>query len=175
MKILVIGSGGREHALVWSLARGSADGKINSPSDNAGILKLATKADVDANDVNALADFAAREKIDLTVFGPSQAAARLEGSKIFAKEFMTRHRIPTARYRVVEDAGTAKAAVSEGSFTYQLVIKADGLSAGEGVVIAEDERQARQAIEDLMVAKKLGAAGRRLLIEECLDGREVSY
>src|SRR5581483_9831897 len=113
-------------------------------------------------------DFAAREKIDLTVvgpeqplvdgvadafaarglaiFGPSQAAARLEGSKIFAKEFMTRHRIPTARYRVVEDAGTAKAAVSEGSFTYPLVIKADGL-----------------------------AAGRRLLIEECLDGREVSY
>ncbi|HZS07203.1 MAG TPA: phosphoribosylamine--glycine ligase [Blastocatellia bacterium] len=197
MKILVIGSGGREHALVWSLARGSADGKINSPSDNAGILKLATKADVDANDVNALADFAAREKIDLTVvgpeqplvdgvadafaarglaiFGPSQAAARLEGSKIFAKEFMTRHRIPTARYRVVEDAGTAKAAVSEGSFTYPLVIKADGLAAGKGVVIAEDERQARQAIEDLMVAKKLGAAGRRLLIEECLDGREVSY
>ncbi|HWQ31754.1 MAG TPA: phosphoribosylamine--glycine ligase [Blastocatellia bacterium] len=197
MKILVIGSGGREHALVWALSRSRSVTEIFSPANNAGILQLATKADVDGNNLAALADFAAREKIDLTVvgpeqplvdgvadlfaarglavFGPSQAAARLEGSKIFSKEFMTRHRIPTARYRVIDDAATARAVVGSGEFSYPLVIKADGLAAGKGVVLAETHREAQQTIEDFMVGRSLGQAGTRLLIEECLTGRELSY
>jgi len=197
MKILVLGTGGREHALVWSLARSSAVAKIYSPSHNAGILRQAARVEVAPTDLTGLADFAVSEQVDLTVvgpeqplvdglvdvftargllaFGPTQAAARLEGSKVFAKEFMARHKIPTARYRIVEDAASALAAVSDGSFGYPLVVKADGLAAGKGVVVAEDERQARAAIQDFLIERKLGAAGARLLIEECLVGREASY
>jgi phosphoribosylamine--glycine ligase len=197
MKILMIGSGGREHALTWSLARSSEVKRIYTASHNAGILQHAAQADLVPNDVPALADFATREGIDLTVagpeqplvdgvidafaarglaaFGPTRAAARLEGSKVFAKEFMARHRIPTARYRLVETAEAAQAALRDGSFTYPLVVKADGLAAGKGVVVAEDEAQAWQAVNDLLVEKKLGAAGARLILEECLQGRELSY
>ena len=197
MKLLLIGSGGREHALTWALARSRAVERIYTPSHNAGILQHAAHIDVPPNDLAALADFAERERIALTVvgpeqplvdglvdvftarglaaFGPVQAAARLEGSKIFAKEFMARHGIPTARYRIVETETAALAALERGSFAYPLVIKADGLAAGKGVVVAEDEGQARQAVQDFLVERKLGAAGARLLIEECLIGREVSY
>ena len=197
MKILVIGSGGREHALTWLLARSRKLERLYTPSQNAGILQQAQFIDVPQHDVNALADFAARERIDLTVvgpeqplveglvdafaarglaaFGPVQAAARLEGSKIFAKEFMVRHGIPTARFSIVENEAAARAAISDGAFGYPLVIKADGLAAGKGVVVAQDEREARQAVQDFLVERKLGAAGARLLIEECLIGRELSY
>jgi phosphoribosylamine--glycine ligase len=197
MKILVIGSGGREHAIVWSLARSGSVTTIYSPSSNAGILKLATKVGIAANDLPVLADFAAREKIDLTVvgpeqplvdglvdvfasrglavFGPSQAAARLEGSKIFAKEFMNRHGIPTARFRIVDDIETARATINSGEFAHPIVIKADGLAGGKGVVLAETHKEAQQTIEDFMVGRSLGQAGQRLLIEECLVGREASY
>ncbi len=195
MKVLVIGSGGREHALVWTLARSSHIKKIYNNSTNAGILRLATHVNESA--ISGLANFAESESIDLTVvgpeqplvdgivdafaargltiFGPSQAAAQLEGSKVFAKQFMQRHRIPTAHAVFCDDQETALKTVSDGSFQYPLVIKADGLAAGKGVVVAEDETIARQTIQEFMAGQKLGAAGNRLLIEECLVGREVSY
>ncbi len=197
MKVFVIGSGGREHALVWSLARSPLVKRIYSATANAGILKQTTPAGVSASDINSIAEFAAREKIDLVVvgpeqplvdglvdalsakgvaaFGPSRAAARLEGSKVFAKEFMARHNLPTARYRVVGNAEDALKAVTSGYFKFPVVVKAEGLAAGKGVIIAEDEAQARRAIEDLLVERKLGEAGARLVIEECLVGRELSY
>lgn len=200
MKILVIGSGGREHALTWALAQDTLRPDLFSATTNAGIQALTTSASTNGASLNggdpqAVAEFAAREKTDLVVvgpeqplvdgvvdrlaergipaFGPTQAAARLEGSKIFSKEFMTRHRIPTARYRIADTAEEAFAALRD--FTYPLVVKADGLAAGKGVIIASDEAEARQAIVDLMVERKLGAAGKRLLIEEGLVGREVSF
>ena len=197
MKVFVIGSGGREHALVWSLARSPLVKQIYSATGNAGILKQTAPSGVSASDINSIAEFAAREEIDLVVvgpeqplvdglvdalaakgvavFGPSQAAARLEGSKVFAKEFMARHNIPTARYRVVENAEDALKVGASGYFSFPVVVKAEGLAAGKGVVIAEDEAQARQAIEELLVERKLGEAGARLVIEECLAGRELSY
>jgi phosphoribosylamine---glycine ligase len=195
MKVLVIGSGGREHALVWSLARSSHVKQIYNNSTNAGILSLATR--VNESSISGLVNFAESEGIGLTIvgpeqplvdgvvdafaargltiFGPSQAAAQLEGSKVFAKQFMLRHGIPTARAVFCDDQETALKAVSDGSFQYPLVIKADGLAAGKGVVVAEDEMIARQTIQEFMAGQKLGAAGNRLLIEECLVGRELSY
>jgi phosphoribosylamine---glycine ligase len=197
MKVFVIGSGGREHALVWSLARSPLVKKIYSATANAGILKQTTPAGVSASDINSIAEFAAREKIDLVVvgpeqplvggladaltergvavFGPSRAAARLEGSKVFAKEFMKRHNIPTARHLVIDNVEDAIKAVTGRYFGFPVVVKAEGLAAGKGVIIAEDEAQARRAIEDLLIQRKLGEAGARLVIEECLAGRELSY
>lgn len=195
MKVFVVGSGGREHALTWALSRSSSVKQIFSATTNAGILKLTTRADVGNGDVNSIAEFAAKEKIDLVVigpeqplvdgladalaekgiaaFGPSKAAAQLEGSKVFSKEFMARHHIPTARYIVVDDAREAFKAV--GAFGFPVVIKADGLAAGKGVIVAADEWEARQAVQDLLLDRKLGDAGERLVIEECLVGRELSY
>src|SRR5262245_6436016 len=169
MKILVIGSGGREHALVWALRRSPQVRELYSATSNAGIAKATIPARVDAGDLDSVADFAAREQIDLVVvgpeqplvdglvdrlaargvpaFGPERAAARLEGSKVFAKEFMARHRIPTARSRIAETAEAAIQIVREGSIPFPLVIKADGLAAGKGVILVEDEGQARQAVE----------------------------
>ncbi len=195
MRILVIGSGGREHAQTWALAQSPQVKQIFSATTNAGIQRLTTPAKIDAGKPDAVAAFAARERLDLVVvgpeqplvdgvidalqargipaFGPIKAAARLEGSKAFSKEFMTRHRIPTARYRVVETAVEALAALRE--FAFPLVVKADGLAAGKGVIIAGDEAEAQQAVQDLLIERKLGGAGARLVIEECLAGREVSY
>ncbi len=195
MKVFVVGSGGREHALTWALSRSSQVKQMYSATTNAGILNLTTAAEIDAGDVQAVAEFAKREQVDLVVigpeqplveglsdalesrgiavFGPSQAAARLEGSKVFSKEFMTRHNIPTARYMVVDAAAEAFRVVS--SFGFPVVIKADGLAAGKGVVVAADENEAKQAVQDWMVDRKLGEAGNRLVIEECLVGRELSY
>lgn len=195
MNILLIGSGGREHALGWALARSPQVKRIYSATENAGVLKLSARSGVDAADVNAVADFAAREKIDLVVvgpeqplveglvdalqkrgvpaFGPASAAARLEGSKVFAKEFMARHKIPTAASKTVETREDALQSLH--AFGYPVVIKAEGLAAGKGVIIAQDKAEAEQAVQDLLVDKKLGDAGSRLIIEECLAGRELSY
>jgi phosphoribosylamine--glycine ligase len=197
MKVFIIGSGGREHALTWALSRSPQVKEILSATGNAGILQLSRRAEVDASNVNAIAECAVREAVDLVVigpeqplvdgladalaargiaaFGPVQAAARLEGSKVFAKEFMARQGIPTARCRIVDAAEDAMKAVSDGSFAFPLVVKADGLAAGKGVIIAENEAQARGAVRDLLVDRKLGDAGARLVIEECLVGRELSY
>ncbi len=195
MKVLVIGSGGREHAQTWALAQSPQVKQIFSATTNAGIRRLTTPAKIEGNQPEAIAAFVAQAQIDLVVvgpeqplvdgvvdaleargmaaFGPVQAAARLEGSKVFAKEFMSRHSIPTARYQVVETPEAALRAIRE--FAFPLVVKADGLAAGKGVIIAMDEREARQAVQDLSVERKLGAAGARLVIEEGLQGRELSY
>ena len=197
MRILIVGSGGREHAIAWAFARSSRVSRIYNASSNAGIRKLADPVDANPADIEALAEFASREKIDLTfvgpeqplvdgiadhfaarglaVFGPSAAAARLEGSKIFSKEFMERHGIPTARYRIARTAEDARSVIEDGTFGFPLVIKADGLAAGKGVVIATGKDQALSAIEALMVKRTLGNAGDSIVIEECLEGREVSY
>ncbi len=197
MRILVVGAGGREHALVWALSRGSEAHSLFTTSRNAGILKLATPIEVNANDVNLLADWARSERIDLTVvgpekplvdgladeflsrglavFGPSAAAAQLEGSKLFAKRFMDRHGIPTARYLVARDYTEAQRIIREGSLGFPLVIKADGLAAGKGVVIADDPAQAEGTARDFMLERTLGDAGETIVIEECLAGREVSF
>ncbi|QQS48281.1 MAG: phosphoribosylamine--glycine ligase [Acidobacteriota bacterium] len=197
MKILVIGSGGREHALVWAIARGSQSVEIYAHPGNAGILETARLAVMGGGSVVETADFADREGIDLViigpeqplvdgltdelqsrgiaVFGPSRAAARLEGSKVFAKEFMQRHGIPTAGSRIVDDPEAALSAIAGGELGYPLVVKAEGLAAGKGVIIAGDESEARQAVVDLMIDRKLGDAGSRLVIEECLVGDELSY
>jgi phosphoribosylamine--glycine ligase len=197
MKVFVVGSGGREHALAWALRASGQVKQLFSATTNAGIVTLTDRAEINSSDVNSAADFAAREKVDLVVvgpeqplvdglvdalrdrgiaaFGPVQAAARLEGSKVFAKEFMVRHGVPTARYVVVEQAEDAFQAIRDGGLGFPLVIKADGLAAGKGVVIAADETEARQAVQDLLVDRKLGEAGARLVIEECLTGRELSY
>jgi phosphoribosylamine---glycine ligase len=195
MKVFVIGSGGREHAQTWALAQSPQVKQIFSATTNAGIQRLSTQASIDSSQPEAIAAFAAQAQIDLVVvgpeqplvdgvvdalaargiaaFGPRQAAARLEGSKVFAKEFMARHGIPTARYQVVETPEAAWRALAD--FNSPVVIKADGLAAGKGVIVAMDEREARQAVQDWMVERKLGAAGARLVIEEGLQGRELSY
>ncbi|MCI0661886.1 MAG: phosphoribosylamine--glycine ligase [Acidobacteria bacterium] len=197
MKILVIGSGGREHALVWALRRSSRVEQVYSATTNAGILMQTAGANVDPARFDELVDFAASERIDLVVigpeqplvnglvdllvargvpaFGPSKQASQLEGSKVFAKQFLSRHTIPTARYKIVETVEEGLKTIGDGSFDFPLVIKADGLAAGKGVIIADDHIQAKQAILAFLLDRKLGDAGTRLVIEECLTGREVSY
>ncbi len=201
MKILVIGSGGREHALCWALReREREKPHLFCAPGNAGIAEVARRVPVSATDVSALASFAESERIDLTIVGgeatlaaglrdgfeerglvvagPRRAAAQLESSKIFAKEFMARHRIPTAHFRSADSASEARAILRSGEFGTEdapVVIKADGLAAGKGVVVAHTRIEAESAIEDLMEGRGVvGKAGRRGVIEEALEGREVS-
>jgi phosphoribosylamine---glycine ligase len=197
MKILVIGSGGREHALVWALRQSSQVEQIYSATTNAGILSQTARTKIDAARFDSVVDFAVSEQIDLViigpeqplvdglvdhllsrgvpVFGPNKKASQLEGSKVFAKQFLSRHSIPTARYKIIETVDEGLKTISDDSFGFPLVIKADGLAAGKGVIIADDKAQAQQVFWDFLVDGKLGQAGSRLVIEECLAGREVSY
>ena len=197
MKILVIGSGGREHAICWKLAQSPRLSKLFCVPGNAGIAAVAECIPANLSNIESLVDLAKNLKIDLTVVGPEQplvagivdafaqsnlrvigptaAASRLEGSKIFAKEFMARHNIPTGRYEICESSAVAREVLSSNKFGYPVVIKADGLAAGKGVVIAADYAEADAAVTEMMDQKKLGSAGDRLLIEECLFGRESSY
>ena len=164
---------------------------------NTGIGRIARTVPVDVSDVGALVDLAQREAVDLTVvgpelpldrgvvdlfssrglliFGPSAAAARLECSKVFAKEFMARHGIPTARYRVCDSAAAARAVLERGELGFPVVVKADGLAAGKGVVIAGDRAAAEAAVAAAMEEHQFGAAGDRLVLEECMSGPEVSF
>ncbi|KAF0249338.1 MAG: phosphoribosylamine--glycine ligase, partial [bacterium] len=196
MKILVIGSGGREHVLVWKLAESPQVEKIYATPGNIGISKLATCIVPENNSPVALAELATRLDVDLTVVGPeaplvagivdvfnrrhlpivgpTRAAAQLEGSKIFAKDFMSRHHLPTAAFTICETPESAYDIISSKIYGYPVVLKADGLASGKGVVVAQDESQANQAIQEMMVEKKLGEAGTRLVIEEYLEGREAS-
>jgi len=196
-KILVVGQGGREHALVWKLSQSPQVDKIYAAPGNPGIAQLAQCVDIAASDVPGLLDFARREKIDFTVvgpedplmngivdafkeeglkiFGPTAKAARLEGSKVFSKELMHKYNIPTAAYRVFDDPDAAIGFAC--SFTDQgrpVVIKADGLAAGKGVVIAATSQEARQAVNEIMREKVFGEAGQRIVVEEFLQGEEVS-
>jgi len=197
MKILVAGSGGREHALCWRLSRDSEATALVAAPGNPGIAAHATLAAIDPADPDALLALAERESIDLTVigpelpldrgvvdrfraagrriFGPPRAAAQLECSKVFAKGFMARHGIPTARYRVCETSVDARALVASGEFGFPVVLKADGLAAGKGVVVARDRAEAEDAIRAAMDDRQFGAAGARLVVEECLTGPEVSF
>ena len=200
-RILIIGSGGREHAIVWSIKQTSLEPvEIFCAPGNAGIQEIAEVASISVNDLAGLAEFVESQNIDLTfvgpeaplvdgivdlfterglrIVGPSAAAARLEGSKIFAKDFMARHGIPTAVYRVAEGPEHAIECLRSrefGSAASTVVIKADGLAAGKGVVVAQNHAEAEKAIEDLMVRHVAGreAAG-RVVIEEALTGTEAS-
>jgi len=198
MRILIIGSGGREHAIVWAIRNTSrAPVEVFCAPGNAGIAQICQPVNVSVNDHSALADFAASEKMDLTfvgpeaplaagivdlfaerglrIVGPSRAASRLEGSKIFAKDFMTRHGIPTAAYRAADSPQQAIDFLRTGAFGFRAVIKADGLAAGKGVVVAANLSEAEQAVEDLMVNHAAGRdAAERILIEETLTGTEAS-
>ena len=194
MKILVVGSGGREHAITWRLAQDETKHELYCAPGNAGTAALATNLALGAEDVEGIAAWAGANKPDLVVvgpeaplckglvdalakvgvkaFGPCAAGARMEGSKRFAKDVMNAAGVPTGRAQVFTDPVAAKAALSE--YGLPVVIKADGLAAGKGVVVAETAAQAEAAIDDMLVANKFGAAGAEVLIEEFLDGEECS-
>ncbi len=194
MRILVIGSGGREHALVWKLAQSGRVKKIFAAPGNPGIAEIAECLPLTADKTVELADFAAASKIDLTVvgpenplvhgivdyfrqrklpiFGPAKAAARLEGSKLFAKEIMQKAGVPTARFQKVSDLQDGLAALEQ--WGAPVVIKADGLAAGKGVVVARTKEEAAQALTGMLREKSFGEAGSQVVLEEYLEGEEVS-
>ncbi len=194
MKILIIGSGGREHALAWKLAQSPRVEKIYAAPGNPGIARLAECVPIGVEDLEALKAFAVAQSIDLTVvgpemplvagivdlfrsaglqvFGPDKAAAALEGSKKASKEFMMKYGIPTAAYGEYTDLEKAKAHL--GDYGFPVVIKADGLAAGKGVVIAEDLQEAELALREMMLEEKFGEAGKTVVIEEFLTGIEAS-
>jgi len=195
MKILVIGSGGREHALTWKLRESGLMEEIYCAPGNAGIAQEAECRPVDASNPAEILALAQELKADLTVVGPeaplvagvadefkragqvivgpTRAAAQLEGSKIFSKQFMQRHSIPTAQFKVAENIDTAIKALSE--FDLPVVIKADGLAAGKGVVIARTREDAEKTLDEFMRQRTLGAAGERVVLEEALVGEELSF
>lgn len=195
MKILVIGSGGREHALCWKLAQSPKVEKIFCAPGNAGISKLAECVSIPTDDTVELVNFAKKNKIGLTivgpelpltlgivddfernglkVFGPSKRASQLEGSKAFAKQFMQKHHIPTANYGAFADVDEARAFVKASGLP--VVVKADGLAAGKGVIICKDESDAFNAIDAMLKREEFGAAGKRIVIEEFLEGEEASF
>ena len=195
MKILVVGSGGREHALAWKLAQGAGVTKVYVAPGNAGTAREAKLENLPITDLQALADFAEQHDIHLTVvgpeaplaagivdlfrsrglkiFGPTQAAAQLESSKDFAKRFMARHQIPTAAFETFTDPVLAHDYIKQRGAP--IVIKADGLAAGKGVVVAMTLDEAHAAIDDMLSGNKLGSAGARVVIEDFLDGEEASF
>jgi phosphoribosylamine--glycine ligase len=195
MKVLVIGSGGREHALVWKLLRSSRVSQIYCAPGNGGISVEAECIPADLKNVESLLAVANQIHPDLTVvgpevplqfgivdefnargwpvFGPTKAAAQLESSKSFAKEFMQRHRIPTAHYAICNSATDFKRELSR--FSAPVVVKADGLAAGKGVVICKTKEEATAAANEMLSGKMVGEAGARVVIEECLQGDEISF
>jgi phosphoribosylamine--glycine ligase len=195
MKVLVVGSGGREHALVWKLAQSKSVSQVFCAPGNAGTGRDGVNVDIKATDVARLLKFAQTEKIDLTVvgpeaalvagivdafeavglkiFGPSKLAAELEGSKVFSKELMRQSAIPTAEFHVFKDATSAEAYVNDREEA-RLVVKADGLAAGKGVTVCANKAEALEAIRRIMRDKEFDVAGNRIVIEEQLDGQEAS-
>jgi phosphoribosylamine---glycine ligase len=196
MKLLVIGTGAREHAFAWRLTRDPGVNDLVCAPGNAGIAQVSRLATVNAADPESVYALAETENADLTVvgpelpltqgvadlfaargrllLGPTRLAAELESSKAFAKDFMGRHRVPTARYQVCESPEIALAVLATRQFGYPVVIKADGLAAGKGVVIASDQLNASLAIRGMMVERRFGDAGARIVIEEFMQGQEVS-
>jgi len=195
MKILVIGSGGREHALVWKLRQSSRVSKVYCAPGNGGIGDEAECLPADVKNIVSLVDLATQIRPDLTVvgpelplmlgvvdeftargfrtFGPTKLAARLESSKIFAKEFMQRHRIPTAHYAICTSVGDVREALPH--FHLPIVVKADGLAAGKGVVICNTKEEVISVSSEMLSGKMLGEAGNKLVLEECLKGEELSF
>jgi len=194
MKVLVIGSGGREHTLVWKITQSPKVSQVYCAPGNAGISKLAQCVNIDADSIEKLVDFAQKGKIDLTVvgpelplskgivdefnkkdlriFGPSKEAAKIESSKVFSKYLLKKYNIPTANYEVFQNSEKALDYIQQQ--TFPLVIKADGLATGKGVFIVKNLIEARDALDALMDEKKFGEAGRQVIIEEFLEGEEVS-
>ncbi len=194
MKILIVGSGGREHAIAWKLSKSPRVEKIYCAPGNAGIAEAAECVPIPAMEFDALASFAKEKAIDLTVigmdgplvggivdvfeaeglrvFGPRQNAAILEGSKAFSKELMKKYGIPTAAYEIFTDAQAALAYLETAEFP--IVLKADGLALGKGVLICRSMAEAQEGVRQIMQDKKFGSAGNRMVIEEFLTGREVS-
>jgi phosphoribosylamine--glycine ligase len=195
MKVLIIGSGGREHALVWKIRQSPRVEKVYCAPGNGGIGEMAQLMPIGPEEIGRLADFAAGEKVDLTVvgpelpltlgiadlfqkrglriFGPNREAARLEGSKAFAKELLKENHIPTAFFATFSDAASAKRYLGEQR--YPRVVKADGLAAGKGVIICADRKEAESAVDDILVRKLFGQAGENVVIEEFLEGEEASF
>jgi phosphoribosylamine---glycine ligase len=197
MKILVVGNGGREHALVWKIRQSPLVKEVYCAPGNAGIAEQADCVPIDTSNIVEVADFAQSIKADLTVVGPelpmvlgmgdefrrrglsifcpSRSAAEIEGSKAFAREFMQRHDIPSPRYEICGSLDEAKAFVKRAPFGYPVVVKADGLAAGKGTFVAENEAEAYEAVASIMGEKKFGTAGARIVMEEFLRGDEVSF
>ena len=195
MKLLVIGSGGREHALAWKLAASPRVQMVYVAPGNAGTAKESGLENVPLDSIGDLIDFARKEQVQLTVvgpeaplaagivdafrdaglriFGPTRAAAQLEASKDFAKQFMVRHAIPTARHATFTELAAARAYLRANGAP--IVVKADGLAAGKGVVVAASVAEAEHALEAMLGRRKLGEAGARVVIEECLEGEEASF
>ena len=194
MKILVVGGGGREHAICWKLSKEANVDKIYCAPGNAGISNVAQCIDIQDSDIENLLKFAKENKIDLTIvgpeiplvagivdkfekeglkiFGPNKKCAQLEGSKSFSKDFMIRHNLPTAKYKEYTDLDEAISEID--SFGYPVVIKADGLAAGKGVVIPENREDAITTLKEMMSDKKFGNAGDKIVVEEFLTGIETS-
>ena len=197
MRVLIVGGGGREHALAWKLKQSPEVTELFCAPGNAGIKNLADCIDIDPSDIVELADFAENLSIGLTVvgpelplilgladefqrrglpvFGPNRAAAELEGSKAFAKDFLKRNNIATARYHVVSTLDEATSVIESGEIGLPLVVKADGLAGGKGVSIATSNKEALEQVATLMDGRQLGSAGTRLVLEEFLEGDEVSF
>jgi len=195
MKVLVLGGGGREHALVWKLRQSSRISQLYCAPGNGGIAQEAECLPADLKDLNSIVSLATRLAPDLTVvgpelpltlgvvdefprrgwpvFGPTQAAARLESSKSFAKEFLQRHRIPTAHFAICDSIDQVRSALSH--FHAPVVVKADGLAAGKGVVIAKTKEEAASLAVEMLSGRMVGDAGSRLVLEECLKGDELSF
>ena len=194
MKILVVGGGGREHAICWKLSNEKNVEKIYCAPGNPGIAEVAECVNIGDSDIDKLAKFAKENEIDITVvgpevplvmgitdvfesqglkvFGPNKKCARLEGSKAFSKDFMTRHNLPTAKYKEYTNIDKALDGIDE--FGYPVVIKADGLAAGKGVIISENREDAIKTLKEMMNDKKFGTAGEKIVIEEFLSGIETS-
>ena len=194
MRILIIGSGGREHALAWKIAQSPRVTKLFCAPGNAGIAALAECVPIPAMEIDKLAAFAVAQKIDLTVvgpegplcagivdvfqaqglrvFGPNKRAAQLEGSKVFSKKVLLKHQIPTAAAAIFDNADDARTHLRK--VGAPVVVKADGLAAGKGVIVASSAAEAEQAITEIMERKIFGAAGGQIILEECLHGEELS-
>ncbi|MCM8796614.1 MAG: phosphoribosylamine--glycine ligase [Candidatus Omnitrophica bacterium] len=194
MKILVVGGGGREHALVWKVAQSKLANKIFCAPGNGGIAQIAECVDIKAEDIGGLINFARKERIDFTIvgpeaplaagiadefneqglkiFGPVKKAARLEASKVFAKELMAKYRVPTADFEIFDDPDSAKGYIRK--IGVPCVIKADGLAAGKGVIVAKTVEEAEVAVKLMMEDRVFGQAGNKVIIEECLYGQEAS-
>jgi phosphoribosylamine--glycine ligase len=195
MHVLVVGSGGREHALAWKIAQSHSVSKVWAAPGNAGIGEVAECVDIGASDIGRLADFAERERIDLTVvgpegpltfgivdefeqrglriFGPSKRAAIMEGSKAFAKNLMKKYHIPTGFYRVCAQPDEARQFIRE--VGAPIVVKADGLAAGKGAIVCTDVAGALDAVQQIMVDRVFGDAGDQVVVEEYLEGEEASF
>jgi phosphoribosylamine--glycine ligase len=197
MKVLVVGNGGREHALVWKIRQSPLVGDVFCAPGNAGIAALADCVPIDTSNIVEVADFAQTVKADLTVVGPelpmvlgiadefakrgmsifcpSRAAAEIEGSKAYARDFMEKHKVPSPRFRICPTEEAAQNFIKEAPFKYPFVVKADGLAQGKGTVIVNDKKEAKDAVAAMMQDKKFGTAGAKLVMEEYLEGEEISF